>query len=62
MEVSGKVIVVTGGASGIGRAMAQRFHKEGARKVVVADLDGEGARKVAEGIDGWSMAVDVGSE
>lgn len=62
MEVSGKVIVVTGGASGIGRAMAERFHADGARKVVVADLDGAGARKVADAIDGWSMAVDVSSE
>lgn len=62
MEVSDKIIVVTGGASGIGRAMAQRFHAEGARKVVVADLDGAGARAVADGIDGFSMAVDVARE
>lgn len=62
MEVSGKIVVVTGGASGIGRAMAQRFHAEGASKVVVADLDGEGARRVADGIDGWAMRVDVSEE
>ncbi|NIP13866.1 MAG: SDR family NAD(P)-dependent oxidoreductase [Pseudomonadales bacterium] len=62
MEVSGKIVVVTGGASGIGRAMAERFHAEGATKVVVADLDGEGAGRVAEGIGGWSMQVDVGRE
>lgn len=62
MEVSGKIIVVTGGASGIGRAMAQRFHAEGAKKVVVADLDGDGARRVAEEVEGSSMMVDVGRE
>jgi NAD(P)-dependent dehydrogenase (short-subunit alcohol dehydrogenase family) len=62
MEVSGKIIVVTGGASGIGRAMARRFHAEGAGKVIVADLDGDGARRVADEIDGSSMQVDVGRE
>ncbi len=62
MELQDKIVVVTGGASGIGRAMAQRFHAEGASKVVVADLDGAGAGAVAEKIDGWSMAVDVSRE
>jgi NAD(P)-dependent dehydrogenase (short-subunit alcohol dehydrogenase family) len=62
MQVTDQVVVVTGGASGIGRAMAERFHREGAAKVVVADLDGDGARRVADGIDGWSMAVDVSRE
>src|SRR5690606_32290223 len=45
----GKVAVVTGAASGMGKAIAELFAKEGA-KVVVADLNEEGANKVVEGI------------
>lgn len=62
MQIADKIVVVTGGASGIGRAMAERFHAEGARHVTVADLDGAGAQEVAEGIGGWGTAVDVSDE
>jgi NAD(P)-dependent dehydrogenase (short-subunit alcohol dehydrogenase family) len=46
MDLNGRVAVVTGGASGIGRALARRFAADGAR-VVVADLNGDGAEAVA---------------
>ena len=62
MRVEGKHVVVTGGASGIGRALAERFAAEGARAIVVADLDGEGAKAVAEGIGARSMGLDVSVE
>ena len=59
MRVEGKSVVVTGGASGIGRAMARRFAAEGARGVVVADLDAAGAAAVAEEIGGLWLSCDV---
>jgi NAD(P)-dependent dehydrogenase (short-subunit alcohol dehydrogenase family) len=62
MEMQGKHAVVTGGASGIGRALCRRFEKEGARAVVVADLDAAGAEAVAREVHGTALAVDVGRE
>lgn len=49
MKISGKNIVVTGGASGIGRALCQRFASDGA-SVTIADVVAGGARATAQGI------------
>ena len=62
MELKDRVTVVTGGASGIGAAVCRRFAAEGARGVVVADLDGAGAERVAAEFDGLGVATDVSDE
>lgn len=62
MQVKDKVVVVTGAASGIGAALCRRFHREGARAVVAADLDGDGARQVAAEISGLGLQTDVAVE
>ena len=59
MNIQDKVVVVTGGASGIGRAMARRFAADGARAVVIADLDQSQASAAADEIGGLGVACDV---
>lgn len=64
MELRDRVVVVTGGASGIGRALVRAVHAEGARRVVVVDRDGPGAEAVASELgprSGW-LACDLAVE
>lgn len=62
MELKDKIAVVTGGASGIGEALCRRFHQEGAKGVVVVDMNEAGARRVADEIGGLAMTADVSEE
>ena len=62
MQVTGKVVVVTGGANGIGRALCEAFHRAGAAKVVVVDIDGAAARAVAAEFEGAAFKCDVAKE
>ena len=59
MQVTGKVVVVTGGGNGIGRAMCEAFHRAGAAKVVVADIDPNAARSVAGAINGAAVGAGL---
>jgi len=62
MEIKDKVIIVTGGASGIGKALAIRFVAEGAKQVVIADLNEDTVKAVAADIGCLGMRVDVAKE
>lgn len=59
MRVEGKVVVVTGGASGIGKALCERFASEGAAAVVVSDINAAGARQVAEKLSSRTRTMAV---
>jgi NAD(P)-dependent dehydrogenase (short-subunit alcohol dehydrogenase family) len=67
MELEGRHVVVTGAANGIGRALARRFHREGAR-VVASDRDAEALATVVDQLnearpgDAVAVAVDIGTE
>jgi NAD(P)-dependent dehydrogenase (short-subunit alcohol dehydrogenase family) len=62
VELGGKVAVITGAASGIGRAAALRFAKEGAAGLVLGDLNVEALRAVAAEVKGLGVPCDVGKE
>lgn len=61
MEINGKVVVVTGGGSGIGAALARRFVKEGAR-VVAADINEKAVSLLSEEIGAHPFRCDVSKE
>jgi len=62
MEVAGRIVVVTGAASGIGRALARALATAGARAVICADRDGPGAAATAGAIGGNAVTLDVTDE
>ncbi len=63
MDIKNKVAIVTGGASGIGRSIARRFAADGARGVVVADVNLESAQAVADEFKGGlAVRCDVSQE
>lgn len=62
MDLKDKVVVVTGAASGIGRALCVRFAAEGAKAVVCADRDEAGAQATARMAGGRAFRTDVSRE
>jgi NAD(P)-dependent dehydrogenase (short-subunit alcohol dehydrogenase family) len=59
MELNDRVIVITGGGSGIGAALAARFAGESPRALVLADLDGDSAQRVARAVSDQHTGVQV---
>jgi NAD(P)-dependent dehydrogenase (short-subunit alcohol dehydrogenase family) len=59
MELTDKIVVITGAGSGIGAAMARRFSRERPRALVLADLNLTAATEVAEGVGALAIEVDV---
>jgi len=62
MEIAGRIVVVTGAASGIGKALAERFAKDGAKLVVCSDRNAEGVKAVAASVGGVAFETNVGKE
>ncbi|HJP35530.1 MAG TPA: SDR family oxidoreductase [Gammaproteobacteria bacterium] len=62
MDIKNKIAVITGGASGIGAALARRFHAEGAAAIAVADVQEELLTTVAASVDGIAVPCDVTAE
>ena len=62
MKIKDKIILVTGGANGIGKGLCQRFFREGAKKIIVTDIDVENANAVANEVDGVAYKLNVADE
>ena len=62
MEIKDRIVVVTGAASGIGRALAQRFAREGAKRVICSDINAEGVKAVAAEVGGRAFVTNVAKE
>ncbi len=61
MKLEDRVAIVTGAAQGIGKAIAEKLHAEGAT-IVAADLNGDGANTTASELDGLGIQADISIE
>lgn len=59
MEIKGSIVVITGGGSGIGAALARRFASDGAEAVIVSDRNAASAQTVAAEVGGTAVECDV---
>jgi NAD(P)-dependent dehydrogenase (short-subunit alcohol dehydrogenase family) len=62
MELSGRSVVITGAAGGIGRALAERFAAEGPRTLIVSDLDADTLAPLVQDLGAIAVPADVGRE
>ena len=62
MEVKDKRVVVTGAASGIGKALCEAFKDAEAKSIVCVDMNLEGAKETAQDVNGLAVQANVGVE
>ena len=62
MQLKDRIVVITGAASGIGRAMAQRFRKENPKLIACSDINADGARATAAEVGGVAFETNVARE
>ncbi len=62
MKIKDKIVLVTGGANGIGKGLCERFTREGAEKIIVTDIDVDNANVVAKEINGIAYKLNVADE
>ena len=62
MNLKDKIVIVTGAASGIGKALCERFKEEGATGIAAVDINEEGALSVAQSVGGIGFGADVANE
>ena len=62
MKINNKRVVVTGAASGIGKALCEEFHASGAASIICVDMNLSGAEETAKSINGLAVSADVAKE
>ena len=62
MDVNNKRVVVTGAASGIGKALCEAFHEADAQSIVAVDMNLDGAQETADSVNGIAVQANVGNE
>lgn len=62
MQIKDKRVVITGAASGIGKALCEAFNKAGAKSIVCVDMNIDGATETANDVGGLAVKANVGQE
>ena len=62
MDVKNQRVIVTGAASGIGKALCEAFHQAEAKSVIAVDINLDGAQETAGSVDGIAIQANVGKE